>query len=127
MSLVSARKPDQNGLGVAQLATEPPSNAANVPDAPQLPGKHHPRPQRTVAALLCRCCGIPAELAMMPYIYSRGKQTYDTDAPFMRALFMYFPNDPNISNVGDEYRFGPAFLAAPVPGPSIVELTKVVR
>jgi len=51
---------------------------------------------------------------LMPYIYSLGKQTYDTGAPFMRALFMDFPNDPNVSNVGDEYMFGPAFLVAPV-------------
>jgi alpha-D-xyloside xylohydrolase len=52
--------------------------------------------------------------ALMPYIYSLGKQTYDTGAPFMRALFMDFPNDPNVSNLGDEYMFGPAFLVAPV-------------
>jgi alpha-D-xyloside xylohydrolase len=51
---------------------------------------------------------------LMPYIYSLGKQTYDTGAPFMRALFMDFPNDPNVSNLGDEYMFGPAFLVAPV-------------
>ena len=51
---------------------------------------------------------------LMPYIYSLGKQTYDTGAPFMRALFMDFPNDPNVSNMGDEYMFGPAFLVAPL-------------
>jgi alpha-D-xyloside xylohydrolase len=51
---------------------------------------------------------------LMPYIYSLGKQTYDTGAPFMRALFMDFPNDPNVSNIADEYMFGPAFLVAPV-------------
>ncbi|MDB6011346.1 MAG: alpha-glucosidase [Gammaproteobacteria bacterium] len=51
---------------------------------------------------------------LLPYIYSLGKQTYDTGAPFMRALFMDFPNDPNVANVGDEYMFGPAFLVAPV-------------
>jgi alpha-D-xyloside xylohydrolase len=51
---------------------------------------------------------------LMPYIYSLGKQTYDTGAPFMRALFMDFPNDPNVSNMGDEYMFGPAFLVAPM-------------
>jgi alpha-glucosidase (family GH31 glycosyl hydrolase) len=50
----------------------------------------------------------------MPYIYSLGKQTYDTGAPFMRALFMDFPNDPNVANLPDEYMFGPAFLVAPV-------------
>jgi len=52
--------------------------------------------------------------ALLPYIYSLGKRTYDTGAPFMRALFMDFPNDPNVANLGDEYMFGPAFLVAPV-------------
>jgi len=51
---------------------------------------------------------------LIPYIYSLGKHTNDTGAPFMRALFMDFPNDPNVSNIGDEYMFGPAFLVAPV-------------
>jgi alpha-D-xyloside xylohydrolase len=51
---------------------------------------------------------------LMPYLYSLGKQTYDTGAPFMRALFMDFPNDPRVLGIGDEYMFGPAFLVAPV-------------
>jgi len=51
---------------------------------------------------------------LMPYIYSLGRQTYETGAPFMRALFMDFPNDPKVANMGDEYMFGPAFLVAPV-------------
>jgi alpha-D-xyloside xylohydrolase len=51
---------------------------------------------------------------LMPYIYSLGKRTFDTGAPFMRALFMDFPNDANVANIGDEYMFGPAFLVAPV-------------
>jgi alpha-D-xyloside xylohydrolase len=32
----------------------------------------------------------------------------------MRALFMDFPNDPKVADMGDEYMFGPAFLVAPV-------------
>ena len=51
---------------------------------------------------------------LLPYIYSLGKKTYDTGAPFMRALFMDFPNDQKVFNLGDEYMFGPAFLVAPV-------------
>ena len=51
---------------------------------------------------------------LMPYIYSLGYRTYHTGAPFMRALFMDFPNDPKVANIGDEYMFGPAFLVAPV-------------
>jgi alpha-D-xyloside xylohydrolase len=51
---------------------------------------------------------------LMPYIYSLGYSTYTTGAPFMRALFMDFPNDPKVADLGDEYMFGPAFLVAPV-------------
>jgi alpha-D-xyloside xylohydrolase len=50
----------------------------------------------------------------MPYLYSLGKHTYDTGAPFMRALFMDFPDDPRVFGIADEYMFGPAFLVAPV-------------
>jgi alpha-D-xyloside xylohydrolase len=51
---------------------------------------------------------------LMPYIYSLGYKTYQTGAPFMRALFMDFPNDPLVADIRDEYMFGPAFLVAPV-------------
>ncbi len=51
---------------------------------------------------------------LMPYLYSLGRHTYDSGAPFMRALFMDFPDDPKVANLGDEYMFGPAFLVAPV-------------
>jgi alpha-D-xyloside xylohydrolase len=32
----------------------------------------------------------------------------------MRGLFMDFPDDPRVANLGDEYMFGPALLVAPV-------------
>ncbi|WP_263352986.1 glycoside hydrolase family 31 protein [Acidicapsa acidisoli] len=51
---------------------------------------------------------------LMPYIYSLGYYTHETGAPFMRPLFMDFPNDPKVADMGDEYMFGPAFLVAPV-------------
>ncbi len=51
---------------------------------------------------------------LMPYIYSAAYGSYQTGAPFMRALFMDFPNDPAVTNIPDEYMFGPAFLVAPV-------------
>ncbi|WP_010185434.1 glycoside hydrolase family 31 protein [Sphingomonas sp. PAMC 26605] len=52
--------------------------------------------------------------ALIPYLYAMGHQTYTTGAPFMRGLFMDFPNDPKVADMGDEYMFGPAFLVAPV-------------
>ena len=51
---------------------------------------------------------------LMPYIYSLGYQTWLTGAPFMRALPLDFPLDPNVADLRDEYMFGPAFLVAPV-------------
>jgi alpha-D-xyloside xylohydrolase len=51
---------------------------------------------------------------LMPYIYSLGYHTWLTGAPYMRALFMDFPNDPNVTELRDEYMFGPDFLVAPV-------------
>lgn len=51
---------------------------------------------------------------LIPYIYSLAKETYDTGAPFMRPLWMDFPGDPKVANLGTEYMFGPAFLVAPV-------------
>jgi alpha-D-xyloside xylohydrolase len=51
---------------------------------------------------------------LLPYIYSLGYNTYRTGAPFLRALFLDFPHDPKVADLGDEYMFGPAFLVAPV-------------
>jgi len=51
---------------------------------------------------------------LLPYTYSLGYRTYRTGAPFMRALFMDFPRDPAVTDLKDEYMFGPAFLVAPV-------------
>ena len=51
---------------------------------------------------------------LMPYIYSLGYKTWETGAPYMRALPLDFPNDPKVADLRDEYMFGPAFLVAPV-------------
>jgi alpha-D-xyloside xylohydrolase len=51
---------------------------------------------------------------LLPYIYSLGYHTWQTGAPFMRALPLDFPDDPKVADMRDEYMFGPAFLVAPV-------------
>ena len=51
---------------------------------------------------------------LIPYIYSQARKTYDTGAPFMRPLWMDFPGDAHVADLGTEYMFGPAFLVAPV-------------
>jgi alpha-D-xyloside xylohydrolase len=51
---------------------------------------------------------------LMPYIYSLGYKTWQTGAPFMRALPLDFPDDAKVADLRDEYMFGPAFLVAPI-------------
>lgn len=51
---------------------------------------------------------------LLPYTYSLAYNSYLTGAPYTRALFMDFPNDPSAADVPDEYMYGPAFLVAPV-------------
>ncbi|MDR3772042.1 MAG: glycoside hydrolase family 31 protein [Terracidiphilus sp.] len=51
---------------------------------------------------------------LMPYIYSLGYRTWQTGAPFLRALPLDFPNDPKVADLRDEYMFGPALLVAPI-------------
>jgi alpha-D-xyloside xylohydrolase len=51
---------------------------------------------------------------LLPYTYSVAYQSYQTGAPYMRALFMDFPTDPKAADIPDEYMYGPAFLVAPI-------------
>ena len=51
---------------------------------------------------------------LLPYTYSLAYKSYQTGAPYTRALFMDFPEDAAVTNIADEYMFGPAFLVAPV-------------
>ena len=53
---------------------------------------------------------------LLPYIYSLAYSVTQSGAPFMRAVFMDFPQDPEVRDIKDEYMFGPAFLVAPVLG-----------
>jgi len=51
---------------------------------------------------------------LLPYTYSAAYHSYQTGAPYMRALFMDFPEDSKVADIPDEYMYGPAFLVAPV-------------
>ncbi len=51
---------------------------------------------------------------LLPYTYSAAYRSYQSGAPYMRALFMDFPEDPKAADIPDEYMYGPALLVAPV-------------
>ncbi|MBQ8674181.1 MAG: DUF5110 domain-containing protein [Bacteroides sp.] len=51
---------------------------------------------------------------LMPYIYSLAAMTHFQDYTIMRPLVMDFTADKAVYNVGDQFMFGPALMAAPV-------------
>lgn len=51
---------------------------------------------------------------LMPYIYSLAGMTWFNDYTIMRALIMDYPEDSNLTNISDQYMFGPAIMVCPV-------------
>ena len=51
---------------------------------------------------------------LLPYLYSLAGLTYFNDYTIMRAMVMDFGKDRNVTNIGDQYMFGPSILVAPV-------------
>jgi alpha-glucosidase/alpha-D-xyloside xylohydrolase len=51
---------------------------------------------------------------MLPYIYSNAYETSETGVPLMRALWLYYADDPEAAGRGDEFLWGRDILVAPV-------------
>ncbi len=51
---------------------------------------------------------------LLPYIYSFAWKVTDQGYTMMRALVMDFENDPKVSEITDQYMFGPDLLINPV-------------
>lgn len=51
---------------------------------------------------------------LKPYILEGMRKAHEEGIPFMRPLFLEFPEDPECYTVEDEYFFGPDLLVAPV-------------
>ncbi len=51
---------------------------------------------------------------LMPYIYSLAGWTYHNNYTIMRGLVIDFTSDTAVTNIGDQYLFGPSLLINPV-------------
>jgi alpha-D-xyloside xylohydrolase len=51
---------------------------------------------------------------LMPYIYSLAGRVYFQDYTLMRALVMDFPGDARVTEISDQYMFGPSLMVSPV-------------
>ncbi len=68
---------------------------------------HHPAYKSIVAYNQLR-------YRLMPYIYSLAGKVYFDDYTLMRALVMDFPEDKEVTNISDQYMFGPSLMICPV-------------
>jgi alpha-D-xyloside xylohydrolase len=51
---------------------------------------------------------------LLPYVYSLAGAAYHNNGTMMRGLVMDFPNDTSLTNINDQYLFGPSLLINPV-------------
>lgn len=51
---------------------------------------------------------------LLPYTYTAARESHDTGLPLMRALWLYYKDDPQAAGRGDEYLWGREILVAPV-------------
>lgn len=51
---------------------------------------------------------------MMPYLYSMAGWAHFKDYTLLRGLVMDFESDAKVNNIGNQWMFGPAFMACPV-------------
>jgi alpha-glucosidase (family GH31 glycosyl hydrolase) len=51
---------------------------------------------------------------LLPYNYSLTREACDVGLPLMRALWFYYPKDPEAVKLGDEYLWGRDILVAPI-------------
>ena len=61
-------------------------------------------------------CRQYAELRMrlMPYTYTLARQATDRGLPFMRAMWLHYPDDATARGLADQYLWGEHLLVAPV-------------
>jgi len=52
--------------------------------------------------------------ALLPYIYSQARETYDSGVAFFRPLYYDYPEAPEAYEQKDEYIFGDNMIVAPV-------------
>jgi alpha-glucosidase (family GH31 glycosyl hydrolase) len=61
--------------------------------------------------------------ALIPYLYTQSRKTYETGVAFFRPLYYDYPNAPEAYEFKDEYTFGDDMIVSPV----VTELDKTTQ
>lgn len=57
---------------------------------------------------------IEQKYRLFPYLYTYGREAYDTGLPLMRAMFLEYPEDPECLKAESQFLVGQELLVAPV-------------
>src|SRR4051794_21504173 len=52
--------------------------------------------------------------ALLPYVYTQARKTYDTGVAFLRPLYYDYPEAPEAYDFKDQYTFGDDLIVAPI-------------
>jgi len=63
--------------------------------------------------------------ALIPYLYTSARRTYDTGVAFFRPMYYDYPETPEAYDFKDQYLFGDSMLVAPITEP-VSEQSKLV-
>jgi alpha-glucosidase (family GH31 glycosyl hydrolase) len=72
----------------------------------------YPQPAQSAAAAALRL-----REALVPYLYTLARETYDTGLPLTRALYLQWPRNPAAYRFPTEYTLGRDVLVSPVTAP----------
>jgi alpha-glucosidase len=57
---------------------------------------------------------IELKYKLHPYFYTTAREAYDTGLPLIRALLLEYPDDPETTNLNEQFLLGSNLLVAPV-------------
>src|SRR5690606_23804884 len=57
---------------------------------------------------------IELKYRLFPYLYTYGREAYDTGIPLMRAMILEYPDDPESIRAESQFMVGKELLVAPV-------------
>ncbi|MCL4334921.1 MAG: glycoside hydrolase family 31 protein [Candidatus Thermoplasmatota archaeon] len=52
--------------------------------------------------------------SLLPYIWDEAKYSFDNGVPLVRSLLLEFPEDPSVTDIGDQFMLGKDIMVAPI-------------
>lgn len=118
-SFAGKHLPDDLYLRWVQLGAFQPVNRLHSDHGDRLPWQYDGSVSGAAASFL------RLREALVPYLYTTARESYDSGLPMTRALYLDHPEDPAAYTHDGEYMLGDQLLVAPVTTPGLTALSTV--